>query len=144
MSANDNHAATFFGGCEQGKFLLQQCAGSGHLQYPPGPVCRQCGSATAGWVEAGLTGTVEAFSLVRRAPSPAYDALIPYMVGIVRLAEGPIFETWLKLDGRTPEIGDVAVGRAVAIEFEAINGKTVPVAALSSGPPVVTPASAAG
>jgi uncharacterized OB-fold protein len=130
MNADDNPASTFFAGCEQGKFLLQRCAASGHLQYPPGPLCRQCGSTIAGWVEAGRGGTVESFSLVRRAPTAAFAALVPYMVGVVRLAEGPVFETWLKLDGRTPEIGEVAVGRAVAIEFQAIHGKTVPVAAL--------------
>ena len=130
MNSDESFEATFYGGCEQGKFLLQRCTAGGHLQYPPGPLCRQCGSALGGWIEAGRTGTVESFSLVRRAPAAAYNTHVPYMVGVVRLAEGPIFETWLKIDGRTPETGEVAVGRAAAIEFQAINGKTVPVAAL--------------
>jgi len=130
MTALENDAARFWSGCEHGRFLLQQCADHGHLQFPPGPVCRTCGSAIAQWVESDREGTVEAFSLVCRAPTPQFEPHLPYMVAIVRLTEGPIFETWLKLDGRTPEIAQVAVGQRVRVEFQAINGKTAPVAVL--------------
>lgn len=129
MNTNENLAATFFGGCAEGRFLLQQCA-SGHLQYPPGPRCRRCHGAIAGWVESGRDGTVEAFSLVHRAPTPAFDACVPYMVAVVKLREGPLVETWLKRDGRTPAPGEVAVGQAVSFGFESVNGQVVPVAAL--------------
>lgn len=129
MKTRDSLAAIFFGGCAEGKLLLQQCTNR-HLQYPPGPLCRQCGSAIAQWVEAGREGTVEAFSLVHRAPMPAFDACLPYMVGVVKLREGPLVETWLKRDGRTPELGEVAVGQAVTFGFESVNGQVVPVAAL--------------
>lgn len=128
MSANESYDATFWDGCGHGRFLLQHCADSGHLQYPPGPVCRQCGSAIARWVESARSGTVQAFSLVRRAPTAEFKPMLPYMVGIVRLAEGPIVETWLQRGGRTPEIGEVSIGYAVTIEFQVINGKMVPVA----------------
>ena len=129
MNKSENLAATFFGGCADGKFLLQQCT-QRHLQYPPGPLCRQCGSAIADWVESGREGTVEAFSLVHRAPMPAFDAYLPYMVAVVKLREGPIVETWLKRNGRTPELGEVAVGQAVTFGFESVNGQMVPVAEL--------------
>jgi uncharacterized OB-fold protein len=129
VNANENYDATFWNGCAQGQFLLQQCDQQ-HLQYPPGPACRACGQAIARWVEARRSGTVEAFSLVTRAPTASFTTLLPYMVGIVRLAEGPLVETWLKLDGHTPEIADVSVGRAVVFEFQTINDKVVPVAAL--------------
>lgn len=129
MNKNENLAATFFGGCADGKLLLQQCTNS-HLQYPPGPLCRQCGGAIADWVESGREGTVEAFSLVKRAPMPAFDCYVPYMVAIVKLREGPIVETWLKRNGRTPELGEVAVGQAVTFGFESVNGQVVPVAGL--------------
>lgn len=130
MKTRDHLSATFFDGCVEGKFLLQQCSAKGHLQYPPGPVCRHCGSAIAQWVEAARDGTVEAFSLVQRAPMPAFDAYVPYMVAVVKLSEGPIVETWLRRDGRTPELDKVAVGQPVTFGFEQVNGQTVPVAAL--------------
>ena len=42
MSTNEKPAAkVFFDGCAEGQFLLQKCGAHGHLQYPPGPLCRQ-------------------------------------------------------------------------------------------------------
>ena len=130
MKTRDQLAAAFFDGCIEGKFLLQQCSNNGHLQYPPGPVCRHCGSTIAQWVEAARDGTVEAFSLVQRAPMPAFDAYVPYMVAVVKLREGPIVETWLRRDGRTPQLAEVAVGQAVTFGFEQVNGQSVHVATL--------------
>lgn len=130
MNTKDSLAATFFDGCAEGRFLLQKCDAQGHLQYPPGPLCRQCGSSIAQWVESGREGTVEAFSLVRRAPMPSFDTYVPYMVAVVKLREGPLVETWLKRDGRTPAPGEVAVGERVTFGFESVNGQVVPIAAL--------------
>lgn len=123
-------AATFFGGCAEGKLLLQECEPHGHLQYPPGPICRRCAGPIARWVESGLEGRVESFSLVHRAPVPAFDACVPYMVGIVKLAEGPLVETWLRRDGRTPADAEVSIGQAVRFGFDTINGRVVPVGML--------------
>jgi len=131
MSTKENSVASiFFEGCADGKLLLQKCGTHGHLQYPPGPLCRQCGSSIAQWVESEREGTVEAFSLVQRAPMPAFDAYIPYMVAVVKLREGPLVETWLRIGDRTPEIAEVAVGQTITFGFEYINGKMVPVATL--------------
>ena len=116
--------------------LLQRCADHGHLQYPPGPLCRHCGGALAGWVDATGDGRVEAFSLVTRPPVPAFAAHVPYMMAIAKLAEGPILETWLKVDGRTPGLDEVEIGRPVRITFQVVDGKTLPIAAMPAG---VTP-----
>jgi len=133
MSTNEKPAAkVFFDGCAEGQFLLQKCGAHGHLQYPPGPMCRQCRSPIAQWVQAIGEGTVEAFSLVQRAPMPAFHAYLPYMIAVVKLREGPLVETWLRIDGRTPQIAEVAVGQAVSFDFESVNGQMVPVALLQA------------
>lgn len=120
----------FFEACAHGKFLLQRCGTHGHLQYPPGPLCRRCGQPMSQWVESSGLGTVQAFSLVHRAPMPAFNAYLPYMVAVVQLQEGPLVETWLKRDGRTPTADEVAIGQSVRFGFEPINGQVVPVAQL--------------
>lgn len=131
MSTNEKPAAkVFFDGCAEGQFLLQKCGAHGHLQYPPGPLCRQCRSPIAQWVQAALEGTVEAFSLVQRAPMPVFHAYLPYMIAVVKLREGPLVETWLRIHGRTPQIAEVTVGQAVTFDFESVNGQMVPVAVL--------------
>ena len=134
MSTNEKPAAkVFFEGCAEGQLLLQKCSAHGHLQYPPGPLCRQCRSLIVQWVPAALEGTVEAFSLVQRAPMPAFNAYLPYMIAVVKLREGPLVETWLRFNGRTPQIAEVAVGQAVSFDFESVNGQVVPVALLHAG-----------
>ncbi|MDB5818109.1 MAG: hypothetical protein JWQ11_1749 [Rhizobacter sp.] len=130
MKSKDHLAAAFFAGCAEGRLLLQKCDMHGHLQYPPGPLCRRCGGVVQQWVESARDGTVEAFSLVQRAPMPAFDAYVPYMVAVVKLGEGPIVETWLRRDGRTPELGEVSIGQAVRFGFETVDGQPVPVASL--------------
>jgi uncharacterized OB-fold protein len=123
-------ANPFFEGCAEGKFLLQKCGAHGHLQYPPGPLCRHCGDQIEEWVESSREGVVEAFSLVARAPMPVFDAYLPYMVAVVKLREGPLVETWLRIGGRTPEVSEVTVGQPVTFGFDSINGRVVPVATL--------------
>ena len=130
MNANDTHGARFWRGCEEGRFLLQRCAGHGHLQYPPGPLCRHCGGAISDWVDAARDGRIEACSLVTRPPLPAFEAYVPYMVAIVRLSEGPILECWVKKDGRTPALDEVEVGLPVRLEFQAVDGRNLPIAVL--------------
>lgn len=133
MSNNEKpDANVFFEGCAEDKFLLQKCGAHGHLQYPPGPLCRQCRNPIAQWVPAAGEGTVEAFSLVHRAPTSVFNAYLPYMIAVVRLREGPLVETWLRIHGRTPQIAEVAVGQAVTFDFESVNGQMVPVALLHS------------
>ena len=98
MRTNEKPAATvFFDGCAEGQFLLQKCGAHGHLQYPPGPLCRQCRSPITQWVQAAGEGTVEAFSVVHRAPMPAFNAYLPYMIAVVKLREGPAYRaaSWI-------------------------------------------------
>lgn len=130
MDAQDHDVCRFWRGCEEGRLLLQRCADRGHLQYPPGPLCRHCGSSVTGWVDAAREGQLVSFSLVTRPPIPTFAAHAPYMVAIVRLAEGPILETWLKTDGRTPALDEVEIGAPVRIEFQRVCGRTLPIAVM--------------
>lgn len=128
MTGNERESAHFWRGCAEGRLLLQRCLDHGHLQYPPGTLCRRCASVHWDWFEACRRGRIEAFSLVTRPPVPAFAAYVPYMIVIVRLTEGPILETWLRIDGRTPEINDVMIGMPVRIEFATVDGRVLPIA----------------
>ncbi|RMF97014.1 MAG: Zn-ribbon domain-containing OB-fold protein [Gammaproteobacteria bacterium] len=79
----------FWEACRDGRLLLQQCRGCGHRQFYPRLVCSQCLGRELDWIEACGRGQVESFTIMRQAISPAYRNDLPYVVAIIRLAEGP-------------------------------------------------------
>jgi uncharacterized OB-fold protein len=52
-------------------------------------MCRQCGGERLEHRPASGRGTVYSFSVVHRAPGPAFKADVPYAVLLVELEEGP-------------------------------------------------------
>lgn len=75
------------------RLVLQRCAGCGAYQHYPRPICLACAGDEVAFVAAAGTGTVQSYTVVHRAPSPAFDP--PYVVALVRLAEGPVLTTAL-------------------------------------------------
>ena len=80
----------FWRGLRDGMLLLQHCGDCRHVQYYQQGMCRHCGSenlvASSG--QSGR-GKVHSFSVVHRAPGPAFKADVPYAVLLVDLEEGP-------------------------------------------------------
>jgi uncharacterized protein len=70
------------------RFLLQRCERCGHVQHYPRSLCTQCGSDELGWQDASGEGTVYSYTVVHRPPVAVPPA--PYVVALVRLAEGPL------------------------------------------------------
>lgn len=82
-------STTFFDAAARGELLVQGCARCGHRQFYPRRWCLQCDSTDLDWVPVSGDGELVTFSVVRRAPSQAHKARLPYVVAIVRLVEGP-------------------------------------------------------
>ena len=74
---------------EERRLPLQACAACGGVQAAPRPFCSACGSERLAWRESGRRGRIAAVTLLSRAPTPAYKALLPYAIALVDLAEGP-------------------------------------------------------
>ena len=79
----------YWDGIEQGKLLLQHCTDCDAYQYYPRSQCLKCQSSSLEWVEASGRGVLYAYSVVQRGPSPAFQAIAPYITAIVELSEGP-------------------------------------------------------
>lgn len=107
-------AAHYFAAAAQGRLELQRCAACEKVWFFPRPACVACGSTEYAWIRASGRGTAQSFSIVRRAPSPEFRALVPYVVALVDLEEGPRMMANI--------IGDdalgIAIGDAVAVTFE--------------------------
>jgi uncharacterized OB-fold protein len=92
MAAEDGRAdesLPFFEACGRGELVVQGCDTCGHRQFYPRRWCLVCDSTDLGWVPVSGHGELVTFSVVRRAPSAAHKDRVPYVIGIVKLHEGP-------------------------------------------------------
>lgn len=89
LPAPDADSAELWRGLREGVLLLQHCADCGHVQYYQQAICRQCGGEHLAHRPASGRGKVHSFSVVHRAPGPAFKADVPYAVLLIDLEEGP-------------------------------------------------------
>lgn len=104
----------FWDGCARHELLLQRCGPNGHLWFPPSSLCPRCWSADFTWTAAAGVGTIFSFTVYRRAYAPELAGQVPYVVGIVELAEGPRLITNIV----DCDPADIAVGMPVEVVFE--------------------------
>jgi uncharacterized OB-fold protein len=101
-------------GCREGVLRVQRCLACGAHVFIPEPLCTACFSGELAWVESRGHGSVYSFTIVHRAPHPAFAT--PYLVAIVALDEG--FEMLANLDC-DPALA--AIGMRVRVEFRAVS-----------------------
>lgn len=85
----DADSQAYWRGIQEGKLLLQHCQACAHVQYYQQAICRACGSDRLEHRAASGRGKVYSFSVVHRAPGPAFKQDTPYAVILVELEEGP-------------------------------------------------------
>ncbi len=105
----------YWAAAAEDRFELQYCEACGSYQFPPGHLCRNCGADGLTWRAASGRGHIHTFSIVHRAPLPAFRAHVPYVVALIDLAEGPRIMTNIVGDDAL----ECAIGDAVEVCFEA-------------------------
>jgi len=93
---------------------LMRCDDCNTAYFYPRSICPNCFSRNTRWFQASGRGTLYAFSVVHRAPSPAFTA--PYIAAMVELAEGPRMPT--NLVEMEPDPAKIKIGMAVEVVFE--------------------------
>jgi uncharacterized protein len=68
---------------------LPRCTDCGRWHFYPRCVCPYCGSAALTWASVSGRGRVYSATRVLRAPSPAFEAQVPYVIAVIALEEGP-------------------------------------------------------
>jgi uncharacterized protein len=112
----DAESEPFWAGLVAGRLLVQRCTGEGHHhQLYPRPHCIVCRSPVE-WVEASGRGTVYSFTVIRQNFARPFRDMVPYVVALVDLEEGPRLMT--NLVGCDP--ADVSVGAAVRLRIEPV------------------------
>ena len=77
---------------------VQRCDNCGAYLYIPKDICNHCHSDQLTWTPISGHGEIYTYTVVRRAPTPAYAADAPYTLAHVTMDEG--FRMIGKLNGR--------------------------------------------
>lgn len=88
ISAADDDSQSWWDATAAGRLTVQRCATCGHAQLYPRALCVSCHGADLALSDATGRGTVHSYTIVHRAPHPAFET--PYVVALVRLDEGPV------------------------------------------------------
>ncbi|MGH9109625.1 MAG: Zn-ribbon domain-containing OB-fold protein [Acidimicrobiales bacterium] len=83
----------WWAGTERRQLLVQRCGSCGAAQHYPRPVCGTCSATELSMTVAAGDATLYSYTTVWRPPHPGLAA--PYVVALVRLAEGPLLVTRL-------------------------------------------------
>lgn len=126
----------YWGALEHGELKVQRCADCASWRWPPGEVCRECGSLDLAWEATAPEGTVWSLSKVWHvAGSGARPGEVPYLLVVVELdgAAG------VRLVGRAAagSTDDIGIGTrvraevrdradAAVLEWHAVRGNTGP------------------
>ena len=114
-------SAPFWEGCQIGELRLQKCSSCAHVQFYPRTVCSQCLSDTLTWTVASGDGVIASYTVIRQSVSKAYAKKVPYVLALVKLAEGPCMMS--VIDDVDPD--HVSVGGTVHVSFKPWSGDTV-------------------
>ena len=104
----------YWSAAKEGRLVLQECADCGHVDFMPRHICPACWSDNRKWINAAGTGIIHSFSIVHRAPLPAFRDDCPYVVALIDLTEGARMMTNIVGEDALK----VAIGDAVEICFE--------------------------
>src|SRR5687768_14578177 len=77
----------YWAGVRAHQLLLPCCSDCGKYHFYPRSLCPHCASARLEWKQVSGTGTLYSYTIVNRAPSPAFAQDVPYVVGIIALDE---------------------------------------------------------
>lgn len=107
MPVPDADSGPYWQGANEGRFLFQRCATCRKAQFYPRSLCSHCQSRELNWEESKGRGKVASFSVVHRAPIPAFKADSPYVVALIDLEEGFRFMcNVIRCDPQSVRIGD--------------------------------------
>ncbi|WP_182377706.1 OB-fold domain-containing protein [Nocardioides sp. WS12] len=93
---------------------VQKCDGCGAFRYVPKEICNRCLDDKATWTPLAGHGRIYTYTVVRRAPTKAYQETAPYALVHVTMAEG--FRMIGSLRIEDPE--SITIGQMVRVGYD--------------------------
>lgn len=107
------------------RLVLQRCRSCQKLQYPPDVCCVHCQAEEFDHVEVTGRGTIYSYAIVDRPLHAGFADALPYVVGLVELADQPGLRMITNIVGVPPGT-PLSCGMAVEVEFEQRGAVTLP------------------
>jgi hypothetical protein len=118
----------YWEGAKARRLVLPRCDACQRWHFYPRSVCPHCGSDAIAWHAASGKGAVYSVTQVHRAPSPAFEAMVPYSVAIIALDEGPHLMSAIV----GADAADVKIDAPVIVDFVEEGDTTLPVFRLAT------------
>jgi len=103
----------FYRYCGQRKLMGTRCVKCSTLIWPPRAICPKCLGDKFEWVQLQGKGKLLTYTVIHFPPTQ-FQALAPYAVGIVKLAEGPQLPGMI----RNVKHEDLRIGMDLQVDFE--------------------------
>ena len=100
---------------------LMRCKDCNQNYFYPRPICPNCFSRNTEWFQSSGKGTLFAFAIVQRAPTPAFADMVPYITAFVELEGGVHIPTNLVEIEADPS--KVKIGMAVEVVFDDVSNE---------------------
>jgi len=100
---------------------LMRCKDCNQPYFYPRSICPNCFSRNTEWFQSSGKGTLYAFCIVERAPTPAFADMVPYVAAFVELEGGVRIPTNLVQIDAKPE--NVKIGMALEVVFDDVNDR---------------------
>jgi uncharacterized OB-fold protein len=105
----------FWEGTQAGELRMQRCTGcASHFLYPR-PNCPSCGSTQTEWVKASGRATLYSY-VINHMAAPGWEGEVPYVIAVVKLAEGPRMMS--NLVGVAPDPAALVLDMPLEVTFE--------------------------
>lgn len=111
----------YFDGLEQKKLLVPYCKSCGKPHFYPRHACPHCWGEDYEWKSAHGSAKIVTHTRVLANPPSHFEALLPFEIAIVELAEGVSMLT------NIVDSSNVAVGDSVRLLFIERDGNMLPV-----------------
>lgn len=106
--------SAFYDALGKGVLSASKCRACGALLVPPTTLCPSCHGSRLNTIRLSGRGKLTTFTVVHIAP-PELAHISPYVVGVVRLREGPSV-LGILAGGGNPD--DIRMGEEVVVDFE--------------------------
>ena len=95
---------------------LMRCDDCQRTYFYPRSICPHCFSRNTRWVQSSGRGTLYAFAIAHRPPTPAFQDRVPYVAAMVELEDGVRLPT--NLVDVEPDPAKIRIGMPVEVVFD--------------------------